>query len=127
MPALDTNATACVLGGVNIHLGGLVTPNGTSFAAVAGPDPNDTVAAGCCAPYPVHFIPPCLLWCEFGPESPRTPWTACIEAHGVTVHASMILGPPDAFRVSRPPGTPVAAIASVLAIASGLALAFAAV
>ncbi|KAJ1332049.1 hypothetical protein MN608_05516 [Microdochium nivale] len=130
-------STTCVIGGTYLgppstfnHIGGY--GDGMPYIGIAGDDPNDVILAACCLPYKVHFEPPCVLWCpqvsrddndDSGME--RVSWTNCMRAQGL--HPIAEFGgraqPKPGWRET---GSYLPAVMySLVAVAVGLAIAFA--
>ena len=83
--------TTCVVGSDD-----LVMPNrntttlwtpGTNVVGIAGDDVNNEAFKSCCDG-PVHFAPPCALWCEMTPRPGiLAELDSCWKSHGLTVDA----------------------------------------
>ena len=79
--------TTCVLGGRYLKWDNKedFRPDPTNwYTGIGGNDSTDERIVACCDPFPVHFAPPCLLWCEY---DPNTAWhrglASCMRSKGV--------------------------------------------
>jgi hypothetical protein len=91
-------AGTCTLGGTNMDGGPaphLPDSVGDSRPAkgVAGNDSTDPRIVNCCAPYPVNFVEPCALWCQYDPSiwhATRPELFSCLEAQGVHANTRVL-------------------------------------
>jgi hypothetical protein len=84
---LPSGAT-CELGGGYMHWTNPGDFNSTNVhVGLAGPDPRDPRLVECCAPFPVHFAPPCLVWCEYDETAWRASPITCLRGKGVNPQA----------------------------------------
>ncbi|KAJ1332046.1 hypothetical protein MN608_05513 [Microdochium nivale] len=128
----------CVLGGAWVQPsfhgsntdGGIVTDE--SYTGIAGDEPDNAIIAECCLPFAVNFLAPCILWCPYDDDAPlgvrggRGGWIGCLRERGIEPIAEFGQGsqPNPGWR-ERGLGLPAAYAA--VAIAAGLAIAFAVV
>ncbi|KXJ94961.1 hypothetical protein Micbo1qcDRAFT_156754 [Microdochium bolleyi] len=136
----------CVLGGDIGHISDYNFAHGIPYTAIAGPNPDDdddddddaknnstSFVAECCtashSPHSgisssVHFVAPCLLWCEFDSYALTASWTSCLAGHGVDIRSV------DGQNGGYEPYWKRQAVANsgwygIVAIAAGMGLAFA--
>ena len=86
----DHDDTTCTLGGSHLDGGGpdslpVKVGNFRPARGVAGNDSTDPRIVNCCAPFPVNYVEPCALWCQFDPTiwNRREDLFTCLEGVGV--------------------------------------------